>query len=780
MISTRMKDKDAEKPKLKDAKEKQNVTPTGNGKVSKRSSDTGNPAAKELPRSNDATAKKAPQKSSPQQTSVNGSLKMNGSVGGGKDQHIANKKQPNNKEIISTTPVKGGKPVNGNSKDPGPGKTTVKVPGKVPVKASPNEQRANKENAKLTESPSNGKLKDAGRKASLKTTNSESEQNATRKASVTSNTAGTHSSPGIQKGTIKKATSTSNMQNLQTGTGSNGLRKTVSANNMSSLGVTTSSKPTDKTGKPGQENPANGGKTLNLKTTSETKPFVNKPNGKNELEAQQTKDLEKLDKKELIKLLMAEREKVNEIAAAQSENKSGKKLKIIPIPVGMEGLRQTKDELRKLQKEFEDKHLALNKAEEHLKNIKTAAKEGEGQASVQINALEREKRKLTDENRTLQKNYNTEKELRQKYFNQIEELQGKIRVYCRPRPLTKFESDLGNRVVVKTADKFSITLETDRGVRDFQYYCVFPQNASQNEVFDELQDYVTMAVEGYNTCIFSFGQAGAGKTYTMIGDAKGPGLIPQAFKKLFAYTTEHKSKLECTVTAYMLELYNDKMIDLFSPKGVSDDEVKMDIRKDRKGVVSISGITEKEAPNQKKLTQLFEDGLKLRHTISGEGFEDSSMSHMFVGLKIKSRNITNDKVCFGKLTLVDLAGGRRVPKSKGGAEQVKEALAINKSISDFGSVVAALASGQSFAPYRNNKLTMLMQDILGGNCKTAMLVNVSPTETAVEEALVSLSHASRVRQISNEATKITDTKEVQKLKNIIAKLKKGEQIDEED
>ncbi|KAK3604683.1 hypothetical protein CHS0354_009294 [Potamilus streckersoni] len=285
MISTKMKERDAEKAKIKDTKEKKNVTPTGNGKGSKRSSDAGNTAAKEMPRSNDATARNAPQKSSPQQASVNGSLKMNGNVGGAKDQKTANKMQSNNKEIPSTTPGKGGKTVNGNIKDPEPGKGPVKAPGKESVKASPSEQTANKGNSKQTESPSNGKFNNAGRKASFKTTNGEIGENTTKKAAATSIIDSTHSSSGI-KGTIKKSTSTSNMQNLQNGNGSNSLRKTVSANNVSSFGATTGISPAEKPGRPGEEKAVNGGKTLVVKpkTTPETKPLVNKPPVKNELE----------------------------------------------------------------------------------------------------------------------------------------------------------------------------------------------------------------------------------------------------------------------------------------------------------------------------------------------------------------------------------------------------------------------------------------------------------------------------------------------------------------
>ena len=111
---------------------------------------------------------------------------------------------------------------------------------------------------------------------------------------------------------------------------------------------------------------------------------------------------------------------------------------------------------------------------------------------------------------------------------------------------------------------------------------------------------------------------------------------------------------------------------------------------------------------------------------------------------------------------------------------LQEAQSINKSLSALGDVISALSSGQDFVPYRNNKLTMLMQDSLGGNAKTLMFVNISPADYNADETVISLTYAARVKLITNDASKNADNKEIARLKGIIAKLKKGEAVDDDD
>ncbi|KAK1176041.1 kinesin-like protein KIN-14I [Acipenser oxyrinchus oxyrinchus] len=158
---------------------------------------------------------------------------------------------------------------------------------------------------------------------------------------------------------------------------------------------------------------------------------------------------------------------------------------------------------------------------------------------------------------------------------------------------------------------------------------------------------------------------------------------------------------------------------------------------------------------------------------------ESSRSHLIIGVTIESTNLTNGSVTYGKLSLVDLAGSERAAKTGAKDDQLKEANSINKSLSALSDVIFALSTEQSFIPYRNNKLTQLMQDSLGGNAKTLMFVNISPADYNAEETVISLIYATRVKAITNHAQKNSECKEITRLKEIILKLKSGQPVEDE-
>ncbi|XP_019614504.1 PREDICTED: cingulin-like isoform X2 [Branchiostoma belcheri] len=439
-----------------------------------------------------------------------------------------------------------------------------------------------------------------------------------------------------------------------------------------------------------------------------------------------------------------------------------------------DGLEQ---ELKEVTKERDGLQADLKKKEAELDNLGVAAKQGL-EAMEKAEGLEKEVKKLTAENKTLTENYNSERVLRKKYYNMVEDMKGKIRVYCRSRPLSGSELERGNVKIIRSPDEYTIQVDSNRGTKEFQFDSIFGEEHSQEKIFEDTNNLIQSAVDGYNVCIFAYGQTGSGKTFTMIGDKdqRFPGIAPRAFDRIFELIEENKSKFSCEVFVYMLELYVDKLIDLFNHHG----EGKLDIKKDKKGMVVIQGSVIKKATTSKELFALFDEGSKNRHTSSTKMNADSSRSHLIIGIIIESTNITTGTMTKGKLSLVDLAGSERVAKTGATAEQLKEANSINKSLSALGDVISALSSEQSFIPYRNNKLTMLMQDSLGGNAKTLMFVNISPADYNAEETVISLTYASRVKLITNDAQKNADNKEITRLKGIIAKLKAGENVDEED
>ena len=147
---------------------------------------------------------------------------------------------------------------------------------------------------------------------------------------------------------------------------------------------------------------------------------------------------------------------------------------------------------------------------------------------------------------------------------------------------------------------------------------------------------------------------------------------------------------------------------------------------------------------------------------------------------VESTNRETGNVVAGKLSLVDLAGSERVAKTGATPQQLKEANSINKSLSALGDVIAALVSEAQFIPYRNNKLTQLMQDSLGGNAKTLMFVNVSPSDYNCDETANSLTYAQRVKLITNDAQKNAESKEVNRLRDIIKRLQEGEEVTQDE
>ncbi|XP_041373330.1 COP1-interactive protein 1-like [Gigantopelta aegis] len=437
------------------------------------------------------------------------------------------------------------------------------------------------------------------------------------------------------------------------------------------------------------------------------------------------------------------------------------------------------EELKQALKTVDQQVSEIRKLQAELSALGVAAKEGV-EAASKVKYLEKEVKKLTEENKVLVENFNSERVLRKKYYNMVEDMKGKIRVYCRVRPLVSSERERGNVSVLKSPDEYTVQVQSSRGLKEFQYDQIFMEDASQEKVFTDVDTLIQSAVDGYNVCIFAYGQTGSGKTFTMIGDQEQnhPGIAPRAFQRIFQLAEDNKSKFKTSISVYMLELYNDKLIDLFAKPGSYDDE-RLDIKKDQKGMVFIQGAAVKIATNTKELFALFEDGSKNRHTASTMMNSESSRSHLILGIVMESTNKLTGQVLKGKLSLVDLAGSERVAKTQAGAEQLKEAMSINKSLSALGDVISALSSEQSFIPYRNNKLTMLMQDSLGGNAKTLMFVNVSPADYNTDETVVSLTYASRVKLITNDATKNAENKEIARLKAIIQKLKKGDAVDED-
>lgn len=404
--------------------------------------------------------------------------------------------------------------------------------------------------------------------------------------------------------------------------------------------------------------------------------------------------------------------------------------------------------------------------------VKRARELASRQAQLEYEA-EESKKKLGDlqvHNEKLRKDYLQEQTLRRKYHNEVEDLKGAIRVFCRVRPLSKSELERGN-FDCTTIDATSINLTDEGTEKTFEFDSCFGTNSTQEEVFEDTKRLVQSAMDGFNVCVFAYGQTGSGKTFTMSGVPSLPGITPRTVIELFDIQRRDAGKFRYTFTFYMMELYKDFLVDLLYT-GNDDGRPKLNIKKDQRGVVYVEGTTVKPANSREELEGLIQSGFDGRHVASTKMNSESSRSHLIMAVIIDSLNLATQVSTVGKLTLVDLAGSERAGKTGATGEQMKEAQSINKSLSALGDVIGALTSGQKHVPYRNHPLTMLMSDSLGGNAKTLMFVNASPAEYNIAETINALDYAKRVKTVTNVSSKTVETEAIKSLKKELAELKK--------
>ncbi|XP_032983262.1 kinesin-like protein KIFC3 isoform X2 [Rhinolophus ferrumequinum] len=372
--------------------------------------------------------------------------------------------------------------------------------------------------------------------------------------------------------------------------------------------------------------------------------------------------------------------------------------------------------------------------QEALRSVKAEI----GQAIEEVNS----------NNQELLRKYRRELQLRKKCHNELVRLKGNIRVIARVRPVTKEDGEgpeATNAVTFDPDDDSIIHLLHKGKPVSFELDKVFSSKASQQDVFQEVQALITSCIDGFNVCIFAYGQTGAGKTYTMEGTPENPGINQRALQLLFSEVQEKASDWEYTITVSVAEIYNEVLRDLLG----QEPQEKLEIRlcPDGSGQLYVPGLTEFQVQSVDDINKVFEFGHTNRTTEFTNLNEHSSRSHALLIVTVRGVDCSTGLRTTGKLNLVDLAGSERVGKSGAEGSRLREAQHINKSLSALGDVIAALRSRQGHVPFRNSKLTYLLQDSLSGDSKTLMVVQVSPVEKNTSETLYSLKFAERVRSV---------------------------------
>ncbi|XP_045457043.1 kinesin-like protein KIF3A [Melitaea cinxia] len=335
-----------------------------------------------------------------------------------------------------------------------------------------------------------------------------------------------------------------------------------------------------------------------------------------------------------------------------------------------------------------------------------------------------------------------------------------VRVFVRVRPMDQKEK-LDGAYNCVSVDSVNGTIAVTRNnvnppepPRIYAYDAVFDSNTTQMDIYLQTANpIVEQVLKGYNGTIFAYGQTGTGKTYTMAGSNSAPelrGIIPNSFAHIFSHIAKAKDDEKFLVCVTYLEIYNEEVRDLLGNNPHQSLEVK-----ERPDIgVFVKDLTGYVVHNADELEKIMSVGNKNRHIGATAMNIESSRSHAIFSITVENSKRGEDgkmHVKMGKLHLVDLAGSERQSKTQATGTRLKEATKINQSLSVLGNVISALVDGKStHIPYRNSKLTRLLQDSLGGNSKTVMIATIGPADSNYVETISTLRYANRAKNIENK------------------------------
>ncbi|KAF9273852.1 kinesin-like nuclear fusion protein, partial [Linnemannia elongata] len=385
------------------------------------------------------------------------------------------------------------------------------------------------------------------------------------------------------------------------------------------------------------------------------------------------------------------------------------------------------------------------------------------QRETTILMLERKLAESRKSVKELDQRIREEETIRRRLHNTIQELKGNIRVFCRVRPVSSSVNGSKNETATASITypdiegrqiEFAHATETATGSQvaktyPFTFDRVFQPTSTQEDVFEEISQLVQSALDGYNVCIFAYGQTGSGKTHTMEGplnaSAESMGMIPRSVHQIYENAEALKARgWTYKMEGQYVEIYNETVNDLLGNDGLNGGK-KHDIRH-ADGKTTITDITTVVLTSPEKVAALLKKAAHNRSVGSTLMNERSSRSHCVFTLRLSGKNSITDESSEGVLNLIDLAGSERLSQSGAKGDRLKETQAINKSLSALSDVISAIANpnANTHVPYRNSKLTYLLQNSLGGNSKTLMFVNISPLRSNFNETLCSLRFATKV------------------------------------
>ncbi|EXB88913.1 Kinesin-like protein KIFC3 [Morus notabilis] len=377
--------------------------------------------------------------------------------------------------------------------------------------------------------------------------------------------------------------------------------------------------------------------------------------------------------------------------------------------------------------------------------------------------------KIEDELVTLTAYINQLNTQRKQVLNEFMDLRGNIRVFCRIRSIATGEN-FGRLRPIAAQDSSNVLLKlAENKSKTYSFDKIFHPGSSQDEVFAEIEPVIKSALDGYNACIFAYGQTGTGKSFTMEGTPHYPGVVPRAMEAIFKQAVDSNHVFIFSFS--MLEIYLGKLKDLLVPqptKAMDPMPPCLSIQTDPKGGVEIDNLLAIRVTDFNQALRLYRLGCRFRSTASTNSNLTSSRSHCMIRLSITCFDAPERRRETNKIWFIDLGGSERVLKTKASGRRLDEGKAINLSLSALGDVIHALQKKNFHVPYRNSKLTQVLRDSLGEDSKTLMLVHVSPKEEDLCETVCTLNFATRVRSIHLGNTDTTIPPKIQLCASFIA------------
>ncbi|OJJ05196.1 hypothetical protein ASPVEDRAFT_836044 [Aspergillus versicolor CBS 583.65] len=327
-----------------------------------------------------------------------------------------------------------------------------------------------------------------------------------------------------------------------------------------------------------------------------------------------------------------------------------------------------------------------------------------------------------------------------------------IKVVARFRPQNKVELGSGGLPIVEFENEETCAVSSKEASGSFTFDRVFPMDSKQTDVFNfSIAPTVDDILNGYNGTVFAYGQTGAGKSYTMMGsdidDEVGKGIIPRIVEQIFASILTSPSNIEYTVRVSYMEIYMERIRDLLVPQNDN-----LPVHEEKSRGVYVKGLLEVYVSSVQEVYEVMRRGGNSRAVAATNMNQESSRSHSIFVITVTQKNLETGSAKSGQLFLVDLAGSEKVGKTGASGQTLEEAKKINKSLSALGMVINALTDGKSsHIPYRDSKLTRILQESLGGNSRTTLIINCSPSSYNDAETVSTLRFGVRAKAIKNKA-----------------------------